>query len=79
MVARVVRVAGIGSLDEPAALVADNPLSNRVGAGLDPCGVLQAEIDLAPQSGTEIVCFLGQAATDTEDRALTTHYSKSCR
>ncbi|MBA3297992.1 MAG: glycosyl transferase, partial [Acidobacteria bacterium] len=31
-----------GNLDYPAALCGRLPLSNRVGAGFDPCGVLQA-------------------------------------
>ncbi len=65
-----------GSLDEPAALVEALQLSNRVGAGLDPCGVLQAELELDPHAGTEIVCFLGQAATLEEARALITHFRR---
>ena len=37
-----------GTLDNPAALAGDTPLSQRVGAGLDPCGALQAPVELEP-------------------------------
>ncbi len=52
-----------GTLDHPAALEGEAPLSNRVGAGLDPCGALQGRIELAPNGTTEIVFFLGEAST----------------
>ena len=35
-----------GALDNPAALAGNAPLSNRVGAALDPCGALQTRIEL---------------------------------
>ena len=35
-----------GSFALPAALANRNPLSNRVGAGLDPCGVLQTAVEI---------------------------------
>ena len=38
-----------GALDHPAALAGDAALSNRVGAGLDPCGALQARLELEPR------------------------------
>jgi cyclic beta-1,2-glucan synthetase len=63
-----------GALDLPAALDGDQPLSNRTGAGLDPCGVLQTRIRLEPNSATEIVLFLGEAATKADARALITRY-----
>ncbi len=63
-----------GALDQPAALTGGPPLSNRVGAGLDPCGVLQARIKLEPNAETEIVCFLGQASTLEEARSLIARY-----
>ena len=50
------------------------PLSNRVGAGLDPCGALQARIELAPNEATEIVFFLGEASTRAEAVELITRY-----
>jgi cyclic beta-1,2-glucan synthetase len=56
----------LGRLDAPAALVAGVPLSNRVGAGLDPCGALQVEVTLAPGESTRIVILLGQAGSQKE-------------
>ena len=63
-----------GTLDHPAALAGGAPLSNRVGAGLDPCGALQTRLELEPNGAAEIVFFLGEAATQAEARALITRY-----
>jgi len=63
-----------GTLDHPAALEGETPLSNRVGAGLDPCGALQARLELAPNEETEIVFFLGEAPTTTEAVASIRRY-----
>jgi len=63
-----------GTADNPAALAAAIPLSQRLGAGLDPCAALQTTIDLAGGSSQEVVFFLGQAADDTEARALIARY-----
>ena len=63
-----------GTLDRPAALDGDTPLSNRTGAGLDPCGVLQTRIRLQANSTTEIVLFLGEAATKADALSLITRY-----
>ena len=50
------------------------PLSGRVGAGLDPCGALQATIHLAPDAHAEVVFLLGEAANEDEARALVARY-----
>jgi cyclic beta-1,2-glucan synthetase len=63
-----------GVLDRPAALGAGTRLTNRVGAGLDPCGVLQTKLELGPDDVEEIAFFLGQAATKAEAIALVKHY-----
>jgi len=63
-----------GSLDHPAALAREAPLSQRVGAGLDACAVLQAPIELEAGGTAEIVFFLGQAATAAEAQTLISHY-----
>jgi cyclic beta-1,2-glucan synthetase len=63
-----------GTLDSPAALAGATPLSNRVGAGLDPCGALQTQLQLAPNGAAEIVFFLGETATKAEALALITRY-----
>ncbi|MBI3782116.1 MAG: hypothetical protein HY270_01820 [Deltaproteobacteria bacterium] len=63
-----------GTLSRPAALVGQSPLSKHVGAGLDPCGVLQASLEIDPNGSVEIVCFLGEAATRAEALALAMRY-----
>jgi cyclic beta-1,2-glucan synthetase len=63
-----------GTLDSPAALAGATPLSNRVGAGLDPCGALQTQLQLASDGAVEIAFFLGEAATNAEALSLITRY-----
>jgi cyclic beta-1,2-glucan synthetase len=63
-----------GTLDHPAALEAGAPLSNRTGAGLDPCGALQVHLELASNESTEIVFLLGEASTMAQATALITRY-----
>ena len=79
-----------GSLTRPLALTRGTRLSNRVGAGFDPCGALRTRVTLAPAgapgasiepgatiepgASIEIVFFLGQAANRERARALVTHY-----
>ncbi|MGH7788817.1 MAG: GH36-type glycosyl hydrolase domain-containing protein [Candidatus Binatia bacterium] len=63
-----------GSLDRPAALADTGPMSDRVGAGLDPCAALQARVELKPNARVELVFFLGEAASRTAARALVTRY-----
>jgi cyclic beta-1,2-glucan synthetase len=70
------------TLDRPAALTGANlaeaqpagRLSNRTGAGLDPCCALQTTLTLAPDESTEIVFFLGQAANTAEAQSLLKTY-----
>jgi len=63
-----------GSLDNPAALAGDGPLSNRVGAALDPCGALQTRVELKANGATEIVFFLGEAANRADAISLIAKY-----
>ena len=63
-----------GTLDQPAALAGGAPLSNRVGAGLDPCGALQTRLELRPNGHLEIVFLLGDAATVADARQLIARY-----
>jgi cyclic beta-1,2-glucan synthetase len=63
-----------GRLDHPVALESDAPLSNRVGAGLDPCAALQTRLELRPNQRAEIVFFLGEAASATNARELLARY-----
>jgi cyclic beta-1,2-glucan synthetase len=59
-----------GSFALPAALASRNPLSNRVGAGLDPCGVLQTAVEIPPNREVEVTFLLGDAATRVEALSL---------
>ncbi len=63
-----------GTLDHPAALAGDAPLSNRIGAGLDPCGALQTQLELKPNGVAEIVFFLGETATRAQALSVITRY-----
>jgi len=57
------------SLAAPAAMQAAG-LSNRVGAGLDPCAAIQAKVELAPGQRREIVFLLGASSNESEAQAL---------
>jgi cyclic beta-1,2-glucan synthetase len=57
------------TLANPAALASASPLSNRVGAALDPCAAMRAKLELQPGGVAEVVFFLGQAATREDARA----------
>ena len=63
-----------GTLALPAALADRKPLSNRVGAGLDPCGALQTAIEIPVNGETEITFLLGDAATEAEAKSLVMRY-----
>ena len=52
-----------GSLAEPAALLGPQPLTNRVGGGLDPCGAMQTKISLDPGEAVELKLFLGEESS----------------
>ncbi len=66
-----------GGYDAPAALRSDEPLSQRVGAGLDPCGVLQAEIVLEKGAEIQMVLLLGEARDEEAARTLIRKYRES--
>lgn len=63
-----------GSLDRPLGLIQGTRLSNRAGAGLDPCAVQQTQIRLNAVGATEIVFFLGETANRADARALIQKY-----
>lgn len=63
-----------GELSAPAALMNGERLSGRVGCALDPCGVLQTELALAPGEVAEIVFFLGDGAGEVQARQLIQRY-----
>ena len=49
-------------------------LSQRTGAGLDPCAAVQAAVKLAPGERVELTCMLGSAASLGEVHALVRAY-----
>ncbi|HEY1707520.1 MAG TPA: glucoamylase family protein [Rhizomicrobium sp.] len=63
-----------GTKEKPAALLNPESLSGRVGAGLDSCGVQQAEFSLAAGEETEVVLLLGWGANKDEAHALIAKY-----
>ncbi len=58
-----------GSLSSPAAM-GRKRLSNRTGAGLDPCAAVQTRIDLADGQEREIVFIFGAAANADQAQHL---------
>ncbi len=63
-----------GTLENPVGLADGTPLSNTVGAGLDPCGALRAVLVLPAHTRVEIVFFLGEAASGEDARNLIERY-----
>ncbi len=63
-----------GSLEHPIALSGISPLSNRVGAGFDPCGALQTRIELKPNGEEEIIFFLGETGSKEEAQSLISRF-----
>jgi cyclic beta-1,2-glucan synthetase len=66
-----------GSLGRPLGLTPGTRLSNRTGAGLDPCGALQAHVTLKAFGAREIVFTLGQAASREAASALVEKYRRA--
>jgi cyclic beta-1,2-glucan synthetase len=63
-----------GTLAAPAAFSGSTPLSNNVGAGLDPCGVLRTTVELPADGIVEIAFLLGEAASTEDARILIRRY-----
>ncbi|MDH3214359.1 MAG: carbohydrate-binding protein, partial [Myxococcales bacterium] len=62
------------SLDHPASLERGEELSGKTGAGLDPCAVLQTNVELEPGERTEVLFLLGQGTGPEEARSLVERY-----
>ncbi|HET7360286.1 MAG TPA: glycosyl transferase family 36, partial [Rhodanobacteraceae bacterium] len=71
---RAALLGPLGAIARPAALDGDAPLPPRFGAGLDPCGALQAQVELPPGTQVELVFVLGDAASTAEAQALIEKY-----
>jgi cyclic beta-1,2-glucan synthetase len=63
-----------GVLSSPAALRSGASLSRATGAGLDPCGALRTQVELAPNASIEVVFLLGQAGDAEEARSIVTRF-----
>ena len=63
-----------GSLDLPAALVAEESLSGRCGAGFDPCAALQRNLTIPPGAEVTMRFLLGQAPDADTARLLLRRY-----
>jgi cellobiose phosphorylase len=64
-----------GTRAAPAALVRGGELGGHVGAGRDPCGALQARIDIGPNDEREVIFVLGQGDSPDEARRLASDYA----
>lgn len=66
-----------GHKSAPKALVEHSPLSGLVGAGHDPCTVLQNVIELAEGESIECVVFIGQSDNQQQASELISQYRKA--
>jgi cyclic beta-1,2-glucan synthetase len=64
------------SLDHPALLERGDVLSDRTGAGLDPCAALQTKLELEPGERVEVIFLLGQGTDRDDARSLVARYRK---
>ncbi len=63
-----------GTLQRPYGLELGRLLSGKVGAGLDPCGALQAPVELRAGGTAEVRFFLGQTENKEQARELLRQY-----
>ncbi|HEX4641840.1 MAG TPA: glucoamylase family protein [Candidatus Acidoferrales bacterium] len=63
-----------GNYQRPNGLELGHVLSGKVGAGLDPCGALQAPVELRAGGAAEVVFFLGQTESGQHSRELIRQY-----
>src|SRR5690606_14498798 len=66
-----------GDLSTPVALRDGRPLAGRTGAGFDPCGALQASVELPAGGEDEIVLLLGDARDASAARELVRRYREA--
>jgi cyclic beta-1,2-glucan synthetase len=67
-------IGHLGSLACPQALAGTEPLSGRVGGGLDPCGAMQTTITLNPGETKELRLLLGAESSAAAAAALIERY-----
>ena len=61
---------------DPAALGRIG-LSNRVGPGFDPCGVIQVALEIGPGEGEELVFVLGQGDDEAQARRIIGNFANT--
>jgi cyclic beta-1,2-glucan synthetase len=66
-----------GTFQRPAGLVPGNTLSNRAGAGFDPCGALQMFVEIPAGEEVDIVFMMGQTDNVEQARQLVNKYRAS--
>ncbi len=64
----------LGSIERPVALLRNRRLSDTVGAGLDPCAVMQQTVELGIGESVEVVFLLGQGSSLDQVRQLVQRY-----
>jgi cyclic beta-1,2-glucan synthetase len=62
------------SLDHPASPERGRELSQKTGAGLDPCAALRTQVEIEPGGHTEVLFLLGQGRDSEEARTLVERY-----
>jgi cyclic beta-1,2-glucan synthetase len=75
---RAVFVGRNQSLTDPAAMHRKN-LSQRVGAGLDPCAAIRTSIELGPGEHEDLIVMLGSAASREDAARIIRHYREEIR
>jgi cyclic beta-1,2-glucan synthetase len=63
------------SLANPAGMELTR-LSQRTGAGLDPCAVLRTVIEIAPGECSDLICMMGQTESAAKARELALRYQE---
>jgi len=62
------------SLDHPALLERGDEPSGKTGATLDPCAVLQTDVELQPGQRADVLFLLGQGESPEQARTLVERY-----
>jgi len=65
-----------GTLERPRALVRDEALDGRTGAGLEPCFAHQVRLELAAGASAEVVFALGEGRDAAHAEALAARFGR---
>jgi cyclic beta-1,2-glucan synthetase len=64
----------LGNVAAPVALADGASLDGRVGAGLDPCGAVQTQVELPPGTQLDLLFLLGDAPSQADAQTLVAKY-----